>query len=87
MEQVLIRLQTIINRCVKVKEGRSTAGNGGAFFITWGGVEIAHKNVLTFLRGPNKHRDDKGFYVFEGSQTWVPRSSRGMTKGGEIIEI
>ena len=35
MEQVLIRLQMIINRYVKVKEGRSTAGNGGAFFITW----------------------------------------------------
>ena len=46
MEQVLIRLQMIINRYVKVKEGRSTAENGGAFFYNLGpGV---------------KHRDDKG---------------------------
>ncbi len=59
-----------------------------------GPAGFTHKNVFTFLRGPNKPRDDKGFYVFEGSQTWVPRdlptkmflhfcgtqTSHGMTK-------
>ena len=29
------------------------------FFINLGPVGFAHKNVFTFLRGPNKPRDDK----------------------------
>ena len=75
MEQVLIRLQMIINRCVKVKEGRSTAGNGGAFFMTWVPRDLPTKMFLHFCGaqtsrgmtkeeynlGPGvKHRDDKG---------------------------
>ncbi len=34
------------------------------FFINLGPAGFTHKNVFTFLRGPNKPRDDKGFGLF-----------------------